>query len=331
VIAISFALAQTTNRQASPLNSTTLTAAENQQTGVMPTVTSALTIVAALPTEVQPSPTLTAPEETSTPAPTLPLIISTATLPEPTQLPSATFTATTSMPTQPASATFMPTLPVVLPTATLPEGNNTIVIIEGPITNIGDDSLSVNDFTIQIAPNNPILSVIDVGDMVHIEGNFDSTGVIVADMVSNVTEPTSPSSAPVTVGLDGPIESINGTEIVVNSVTVRLDSNDLLVGKLHIGDFVRVQGNFEGSGATTVLVVVTITIVNNVIVDGTPTCRYDVDAMGMGHWHCDGMGMGEPAMGMGDDGMGMGDPAMGAPAMGEPAMGMGDPAMGTGG
>ncbi|MEO8391600.1 MAG: DUF5666 domain-containing protein [Chloroflexota bacterium] len=336
VIAIGFALAQTTNRQAATLNSTTLTAAENRQTGVMPTVTPALTIVVALPTEVQPSPTLTAPEETSAPAPTLPLTIPSATLPAPTQLLSATFTATTPIPTQPASATLTPTLPIIPPTSTLPEGNDTIVIIEGPITNIGDDTVSINDFTIKVAPNNPILGVIDVGDTVHIEGNLDSTGIIVADVVSNVTEPSSPSSTPVTVGLDGPIESINGTEIVVNSVTVRLDPNDLLVGKLHIGDFVRVQGNFEGSGATTVLVVVNITIVSNVIVNGIPTCRYDVDAMGMGHWHCDGIGMGDPAMGMGDDGMG--NPAMGTgdDGMGDPAMGMGDdgmsdPAMGMGG
>ena len=296
VIAIGLVLAQSSNRQAATQNSITLTAAESHQT-TSPTDTLPLTTVAVVPTQLSLSPTVIAPEAAATTVPS--------------QLASAAFISITPTATELPGATFTATLPLTILTPTLPEAGNAIVVIEGPITSIIDNTLTINDFNVQVAPENPILSVIDVGDVVHVVGTFDSSGVIVANIVSNITNSTSASSTPVTVGLDGPVGSINGTELVVNSVPVRLDPNDPLVGKLHVGDFVRLQGNFQGSGITTVLMVINITIVNNVVVNGTPTCRYDVDGMGMGHWHCDGMGMGEPAMGMGDDGMGMGEPGMG--------------------
>ena len=88
---------------------------------------------------------------------------------------------------------------------------------------------------------------------------------------------------------------------MVNSVPARLAPNDPLLGKIKIGDFVRLQGNFQGSGTTIVIVIVNITIINNVVINGSPTCWFHDDGMGMGmgHWHCDGMGMGDPGMGMG--------------------------------
>ena len=180
--------------------------------------------------------------------------------------------------------------------------SDVIVILEGPVTNIGDSSLAINGFTVQVDPQNPILPLLDVGDTVHVEGTLDASGRIAAEVVSNDTDTTVVSGRPVTVSLDGPVESIDGNQVVVNSVPVQLAPNDPLAGKLKMGDFVHVQGNFQGTGAATILVVVNITVINNVIINGVPACRYDVDGMGMGHWHCDdGMGMG-----MGDDGMGMG-------------------------
>jgi spermidine synthase len=55
-----------------------------------------------------------------------------------------------------------------------------------------------------------------------------------------------------------------------------------------------------------VIVVVNVTVINNVIIDGNPICWPHNNGIGLGHWHYDDMGMGEPAMGMGHDGMDMG-------------------------
>jgi hypothetical protein len=181
-----------------------------------------------------------------------------------------------------------------------------IIVIEGPVINIINNIIVVYNFNVQVNPQDPILSVIDIGDIVHIEGALDGNGVIVANLVSNISSTTVVSGGAATVSLDGPVELINGNQLVVNGVSVQLPANDPLLGQVRVGDFVRVQGNFEGSGTTIILVVINITIINNIIIGGVPFCWFHADGMGMGmgHWHCDGMGMGM-GMGMGD-GMGMG-------------------------
>ncbi len=192
------------------------------------------------------------------------------------------------------------TVPTMTPTPL--GGQNVVVVVEGPVVNIVNNILTIYNFNVQVDPQNPILNVIDIGDDVRAEGAFDNHGILVATTVSNISSTTVVSGGHATVSLDGPIQSIDGSHLVVNSVPVQLAPNDPLLAKVHPGDFVRVQGNFQGSGSTVILVVVNVTVINNVIINGVPTCRYDVDGMGMGHWHCDdGMGMG-----MGDDGMGMG-------------------------
>jgi hypothetical protein len=196
----------------------------------------------------------------------------------------------------PITATDAPVAPG--PTPTLAAS----VMIEGPITAITENVVTVFDLEIALEPQHPLLNLLNVGDIIRVEGNLNADGMILASIVSNIPGGT---AAEATVGLEGPVESIDGNIIVINNVPVQLDADDPLLQSVQVGDFVSVEGNFEGSGTNIVLVVVDIVIVNNIIVDGSPYCWYHNDGMGMGHWHCDGMGMG---MGMGDAmGMGMGD------------------------
>jgi hypothetical protein len=192
--------------------------------------------------------------------------------------------------------------PPMIVTTTPEPTLETVVVVEGPVSEIADNRVTIYDYSIAVEPQHPILNLINVGDVVRIEGMFDSSGVVVASVVSNIPSTNVVSGGEATVGLEGPVEAIDGNVIVVNSIPVQLTPDDPLLQTLEVGDFVSVQGNFQGSGATIVLVVVNITIVNNVIIDDNPLCWYHDDGMGMGHWHCDGMGMG--GMGMGDDGMG---------------------------
>jgi hypothetical protein len=202
--------------------------------------------------------------------------------------------------------------PEATPSATPTPNPNVIIVVEGPVINIVTNIITIYDFNIAVDPANPLLNIIDIGDIIHVEGSFNGAGVIVATVVSNITNITTVSNG-ATAGLEGPIESINGNIVIVNGIPVQFAPDDPQLATLQIGDFLNVQGNFEGSGTTVVLVVINITIINNVVVNGNPLCWFHVDGMGMGmgHWHCDGMGMGmgmgEPdGMGMGDDGMGMG-------------------------
>jgi hypothetical protein len=197
-------------------------------------------------------------------------------------------------------------------TATATPSGTTIIVVEGPIINIVNNIITIFDFDIEVEPQHPILNLIEIGDFIHVEGSFVNTGVIVATVVSNISNTTIVSGGG-TVGVEGPVESINGNIIVVNGITAQLAPDDPLLQTIQMGNFVSLQGDFQGSGSTIILVVINIIIINNVIVEGNPYCWWHEPGMGMGmgegHWHCDGMGMGgmgEEGMGMGDDGMGMG-------------------------
>ena len=303
VVAVALIILQHSSIPSAAPSAMTLTAT-HLQIAAAPTVTPSQVVPTMLPTHTQPTTPFT--------------ITSAATAAQPSTIvsvPTATATLTASVTASPAPAD------TSVPTAT----TSAIVILEGPVTNVGDGSLTINGFTVQLDPQNPILPLLDTGDTIRVEGTFNADGVVAAQTLSNNVDISVVNSSPATVSLDGPVQSINGSQLVVNSVPVQLAPDDPLRAQVHPGDFVHVQGNFQGTGAATVLIVVNITIINNVTVNGVPTCRYDVDAMGMGHWHCD------TAMGMGDDGMGnplppgMGDDGMGNP----PPPGMGDDGMGN--
>lgn len=260
--------------------------------------TSTLTISSASQVAVVPSHTIeSAAERTSvTPAITPAASLTPELLPSPTLRP-----APTSEPT-PSNTPLQPTPEVVL-------------IIEGPVANITENSVSIYDFRVEVEAQHPILQVLDVGDVVRVQGVLVGDGIVVANSIGNITSTTGATDA--TVRLDGPVEAINDSTIVVNGIPIQLSSDDALLQTLQIGDFVSVEGNFENTGTAIVLVVVNIAVIDNGIVTGDPACWYHDSGMGMGHWHCDGMGMG---VGMGNDGMGIGSDGMG---MGSGGMGMG--------
>ena len=241
-----------------------------------------------------------------TPTATMPIVAATATevmhlTPSvaPELHPSLTLTLSPTAQVAPSGTA----IPLPTPTA------DSMVTIEGPVTSITDNVVTIYGFQIEVDPEHPILQIIDVGDMVRVEGVLAGSGVVLAAVVSNLPEASAPAADNrATVGLDGPVEAINGNIVVVNGISVQLAPNDPLLQTVQPGSFVSVQGNFEASNTGIVLVVVNIAIVNNISVESN--CWYHLDAMGMGHWHCDGMGMG-----MGNAGMGMG--------MGD-AMGMGE-------
>jgi hypothetical protein len=199
--------------------------------------------------------------------------------------------------------------PEATPIATATPTGDTIIVVEGPIINIVNNIITVFDFDIEVEPQHPILTLIEIGDFIHVEGSFVNTDVIVATVVSNIANATIVSGGG-TVGLEGPVESINGNIIVVNGIAAQLAPDDPLLQTIQVGNFVSLHGDFQGSGSTIILVVINIIIINNVIVKGNPYCWWHEPGMGMGmgmgegHWHCDGMGMG--GMSMGDEGMGMG-------------------------
>jgi hypothetical protein len=198
-------------------------------------------------------------------------------------------TATGTLSATPAVTGTLSATPAVTATAT--PSSNVIIVIEGPVINIVNNFITIYDFDIEVEANHPILNLIQIGDLVRIEGAYGSGSVIVATVVSNLSDMQLVNGA--TVSLEGPVESINGNIIVVNGIAVQLAANDPLLQTVQIGQFVSVQGNFQNNGTTIVLVVVTIVINTNTNTGGggggNGNCEWKENGMsGMGKWKCKG-------------------------------------------
>ena len=266
-VVVSWVILQARHQRAGNNGSITATASPGSQVAVVPSETPESTAESLTPTfSATPTPSMT--------AEAMPVL-----------------TVTTALPTQTAT--------LITPTPT--PASETLVVVEGPITNVVDNVITIYDISIEVEPQHPLLNLIDVGDYVRVEGTYGSSGMIVASAVSNIPSTTvAASSVEATVNLDGPVEAIDGNLVTINGIHVQLDPANPILRTLQVGNFVSVQGNFQGSGATIVLIVVNFTVINNVTTIES-NCWYHDKGMGMGHWHCDGMGMG---MGMGTSGMG---------------------------
>ncbi len=163
-----------------------------------------------------------------------------------------------------------------------------IIVIEGPVRAKQANFITIFDFNVQMAPDDPMLNVIKVGDVLHVRGNPDKAGHLVAIEVGNVLARASGATALV----EGRVQAINGNILTINGINVQLAPDDPRLKTLRQGNFLSVKGNFERHGITVVLIVINLIIINDADVVIFIYCREHK-----------GMGMG---MGMGDDGMGMG-------------------------
>jgi hypothetical protein len=74
--------------------------------------------------------------------------------------------------------------PAVTPT---PGGLPITIVIEGPVQAININIITIYNINIQIDPNDPILQIIQIGDIVHIEGNTeDLNGTIIVIAINIV-------------------------------------------------------------------------------------------------------------------------------------------------
>jgi hypothetical protein len=135
---------------------------------------------------------------------------------------------------------------------------DTIIVVEGPVQAINVNIITIYNFNIEVEPTHPILKVIKVGDILHVKGDLKH-GKLVAIDIGNLTPEDHEGAS---VVLDGPIQAINGNIITINNVNVQIAPDDPRRDALRVGDHLRVEGNFQGSGNTIIVVVVNIIIVN---------------------------------------------------------------------
>lgn len=124
-----------------------------------------------------------APTNTAVPTVTLPAVVSSP-IPTDTHTPTPQSTAT-------AQAALSPT-PV--PTATV----STIIVIEGPIQQINGNVITIYGTQVEIPANDPILTSISVGVILHVEVNGQAVTshlvIVQPTVVGNTHTNTNPSS-----------------------------------------------------------------------------------------------------------------------------------------
>src|SRR5262249_53384562 len=84
-----------------------------------------------------------------------------------TAMPTSTETVDMTAPPIPVLSTASATQPVTLIS---PMSQEALVVIEGQVSNIVGNMVTVNGFDIEVAPDHPILQIIEVGDSLHVEG-----------------------------------------------------------------------------------------------------------------------------------------------------------------
>jgi hypothetical protein len=157
-----------------------------------------------------------------------------------------------------------------------------IVIIEGPIKKIKINIITVLDVDVVLAVNSPMLKLIKVGDFVRVRGKYDPQGAFVALLVSNISNPINSA----TVALNGKVEAIKGTVVVINGINVQFTPNHPLLAKLKVGNLVNVEGNFQNNGPTIVLIVVNIVVINNNVTVVNPVPLQNCKKSKKGHIKC---------------------------------------------
>ncbi len=110
---------------------------------------------------------------------------------------------TSPTPTLPATATSTPTslpttTPSVTPVATTPtltpqlseNSTATTIVLEGPVDNINNNIITVFDIDIEVAVDDPVLNVIQIGDVIRVEGDLvnDSEVIIIVAVTITVID-----------------------------------------------------------------------------------------------------------------------------------------------
>lgn len=213
--------------------------------------------------------------------------------PVPTDTPTVEGTPTVEVTGTPATAT---------PTPTEEDDDDTIIVIKGPVQSITINIIVIYNINIEVDIDHPILQIIQIGDVLYVEGRRGADGVIIASLINNLDDIEDPADG-ASVGIRGPIELIDGNRVTVNGIVVEFDPDDPTLKTLVVGNFLDVQGNFILINNVYVLIVINVIVIVDYDVTGIPGyCWWHESGMGMGmgHWHCDGMGMGMgPGMGMG--------------------------------
>ena len=176
------------NGQVPPIEQT-LTAVATYLPSATPTATVTGTLTSTpLPATATASATLDPSVTVSPVTPTLVVTGTTTAQASPTAQGTVSPVTPTLVVTGTTTAQASPTAQGTVTVTSTPAGD--VIIIEGPVTNININIITIYNFTIVVAPDDPILTTINIGDIIRVEGALDDDDgqiVIIAITIINIT------------------------------------------------------------------------------------------------------------------------------------------------
>jgi hypothetical protein len=139
-----------------------------------------------------------------------------------------------------------------------PDGD--IIVIVGPVTSIHDNVIVIYAFNILVDPNHPMLHIIQVGDIIRVEGALGDDDVITAIVIGNVLDEDEDG----TVIIQGPVQTVNINIVTINNITIQLDPADPILIGLHPGDVIEVHGDFVIENNIYILVVINVIVIQDI-------------------------------------------------------------------
>ena len=177
-----------------------------------------------------------------------------------------------------AGLVLSPVLGALPPQSTTPQDEEVFdLIIEGPVQTINLNVITIADIVIELDDSDPVLTTIQIGDVIQVGGNVDNTRGTLVLVAQQVTISTSNIIAPI-ININGPVEAVNLNIVTVYGLDIQFSPDDAILTEINIGDVIAVSGNIIG-GVTIVIVPVNVIIVVNVPgPEATPEVTPDPEA-----------------------------------------------------
>lgn len=112
------------------------------------------------------------------------------------------------------------------------------------------------------ATNTPIASATNTQTETASPRSIPASATFTATAAVTATNEMTSTPPPVSIVIEGPVESINGSVVVIYDIEVQIDPNDPNLAIINVGDYVRIDGDQVVTGDGIIVIAVLVEVVN---------------------------------------------------------------------
>ena len=149
------------------------------------------------------------------------------------------------------------------------------IVIEGPVSAININIITIANIVIELEEDDPILAAIQIGDTIYVEGDVENQegGLVVH---AQIAEPSDSNLVVPVIQITGPVEAININIVTIYNIDIQLDPDDPILTTLVIGDILNVDGSLITAGDMLVIVAINVIVIEMPDPEATPEATPEV-------------------------------------------------------